>query len=693
MRDKLQSLLKELNQGLVEREEIIKLALLSVLAGENIVLIGPPGTGKSLVARRIAECFKGGENTSGDYFEYLLTKFSTPEEIFGPLSISELKQDRFKRNTNGYLPSVRVAFLDEIFKASSSILNSLLTILNERLYHNGSLAEKVQLQSLIAASNELPSEQEELNALYDRFLVRRFVDYVREENLSKLFDVTTENYIQNRLSASELKNIARDASAVAIPVLVRQIIEQIWQEHRKLFKEDRREQLSDRRFVKILGLLRISAATNGRKEVDLSDVMLLKNCLWNHPDNSSKVSKLIQTLLQQHSLTLPRITTEEEPLIATEEALPSSLITSQRQLQWVIPGYTGSGTEEDPILISNLDDLLGLDQAEVGLMGYHFCQTADIDISSLSSWPTIIFHGHYDGGCFAVKGRDNNESLFSNIRSGSSIRQLKLIDCSLANTVDKTDILHCGANVRLIKKTANACKINACLVNGIVNDAYGCSIEACGSSNILITNTATKCSITFCHIVLNLKSSLDEDSVFESGFIARNLRDSSVNACFVSGDTSSRRISAFSGIAAYVDSSSISQCMVGPLQIFVAGSLRFGGVLDDTRKIFGISKNLSSGFQKNYILDSVDKSDNVDTPNAAYGGQLATVRFNQRFLENTLSWDFVNVWEWNDVTGLPTLRNIGVQAGFSAHREKPDHPGNLDLLARQISRNIWLSTL
>ena len=128
-----------MNQGLVEREATLKLALLTILAGENLVLIGPPGTGKSLVARRIASCF-GQANGGDDYFEYLLTKFSTPEELFGPLSISELKQDRFKRNTAGYLPSVRLAFLDEIFKASSSILNALLTILNERIYHNGSKA-------------------------------------------------------------------------------------------------------------------------------------------------------------------------------------------------------------------------------------------------------------------------------------------------------------------------------------------------------------------------------------------------------------------------------------------------------------------------------------------------------------------------------------------------------------------------
>ncbi len=169
---KLALLLEQLNYGLVDREATMKSALLSVLAGENMLLIGPPGTAKSLVARRISKIFN--ENNQADtttYFEYLLTKFSTPEEIFGPLSISELKADRFKRNTDGYLPSVKIAFLDEVFKASSSILNALLTIMNERIYHNGTKAEDVPLRALIAASNELPTGQEELSALYDRFLV------------------------------------------------------------------------------------------------------------------------------------------------------------------------------------------------------------------------------------------------------------------------------------------------------------------------------------------------------------------------------------------------------------------------------------------------------------------------------------------------------------------------------------------
>ncbi|MGL5427385.1 MAG: AAA family ATPase, partial [Cetobacterium sp.] len=187
MKEKLKMLIENLNTGLIGKEDVIKISLLSILAQENLILFGPPGTAKSEISRRISSVIDG-EN----YFEYLLTKFTTPEEIFGPLSIKELKEDRFYRKTEGYLPTVQIGFLDEIFKANSSILNTLLTIMNEKVFHNGNEKEDTNLISLIGASNEDPSNDLELNALYDRFLIRKVVDYVKDDELNKFFDISSE---------------------------------------------------------------------------------------------------------------------------------------------------------------------------------------------------------------------------------------------------------------------------------------------------------------------------------------------------------------------------------------------------------------------------------------------------------------------------------------------------------------------
>jgi MoxR-like ATPase len=144
LRARIEGAATVMSAGLVERDVEVRLLLLAALSGEHVLYIGPPGTAKSELGRRLSRLCRG------NYFERLLTRFSVPEELFGPLSMRALEEDKYVRQTEGYLPEATVAFVDEIFKANSAILNTLLTVLNERLFDNGSKRVRVPLLCLVS---------------------------------------------------------------------------------------------------------------------------------------------------------------------------------------------------------------------------------------------------------------------------------------------------------------------------------------------------------------------------------------------------------------------------------------------------------------------------------------------------------------------------------------------------------------
>ena len=318
MLDRFKQLLGEMNRGIYEKETEISLSLLAALAGESIILLGPPGVAKSMVARQLKTAFREAQS-----FEYLMSRFSTPDEIFGPVSIQKLKtSDTYERAVEGYLPTADVVFLDEIWKAGPAIQNTLLTVINEKIFRNGNREMHLPLKLLVAASNELPAKGEGLEALWDRFVIRiesrpikleknframllevkseeqRASEVKSEERgVKKQSSVAEGKANSNAITAEEYAEWTERIDKIGVKIEVLDAISAIRKSLRAVNVDEAAERrniyVSDRRWKNIVRLLRTSAFMQDREEVDICDLLPIYHCLWQEPEERDAIRNIV----------------------------------------------------------------------------------------------------------------------------------------------------------------------------------------------------------------------------------------------------------------------------------------------------------------------------------------------------------------------------------------------------------------
>jgi len=343
---RLQDGARQLEQQFLGKEEIIRLLFISALAGEHMVMVGPPGTAKSAIVRAFAQVI------DARFFDYLLTRFTEPNELFGPVDIQAFRQGTYRRRIDKMLPEAEVVFLDEIFKANSAILNSLLTLVNARRFMHGTNIVRVPLISLFAASNEVPTD-EALSAIFDRFLLRVRCDYLDSYHFRGLLQKGIQLEVQQMADQHVGRKVATAAELLQLQRTFGQHIrmsEEFLTTFKGLVFQIRSEGigLSDRRVVKLLKLFAASALFDGRDHVTDADFFVLRH-VWNTPEQEEILQEIVGPVLDRWY--------ESHPEHGRIGATPTSLQDLLEELRVIRETLTGSQVLSDMQLFSQLRNL------------------------------------------------------------------------------------------------------------------------------------------------------------------------------------------------------------------------------------------------------------------------------------------------------------------------------------------------
>lgn len=282
----IKEVLNDVSNALFERENEVRAVARAILAEQHVVLLGAPGVAKSMLISEFVKRISGAK-----VFKKLIMRDSTPDEILGPISIKGLENDVCRRNTSGMLPEAEFAFLDEIFKGNSVVLNSTLTIMNERQFDNDGKRVDCPLVTLLAASNELPQE-EELAALWDRFTVRLIVRKIADDhNFLRFLKSKTANVASNVTTKGDMKDLKQEIEDCKSVVIPDEVLEALCKIRRELANE--KITPSDRRFSWMLRILQAEAYLSGRDVVELDDIVCLTDCIWDSEESRPKVFSIL----------------------------------------------------------------------------------------------------------------------------------------------------------------------------------------------------------------------------------------------------------------------------------------------------------------------------------------------------------------------------------------------------------------